>query len=134
MHTLDVWYFHVDAEAVLAVFEAASSRRAEKRAQKMVKKARTKTHQQTLDKLTEIEAGRRRIISDPPLLVPLREMSLDRHLDPEDLGRFTRASVEATWSNTWTVCPTSAAISCSASGWRMSPCGLAAWAAWVPAA
>jgi uncharacterized protein (DUF2252 family) len=97
MHTLDVWYFHVDAEAALAVFEAASSRKTEKQAKKMVKKARTKTHQQTLEKLTEKE-GRRRIINDPPLLVPLREMDLERRLDPDDLSYFTRASVEETWA------------------------------------
>jgi uncharacterized protein (DUF2252 family) len=97
MHTLDVWYYHVDADTALAVFESAS-RKAEKSAQKMVKKARTKTQQQTLEKLTETEAGRRRIISDPPLLVPLREMDLERRLDPEDLRRFTRASVEETWA------------------------------------
>jgi uncharacterized protein (DUF2252 family) len=97
MHTLDVWYFHVDAEVALAVFGAASSRKAERRAQKTVKKARTKTHQQTLEKLTEVEDGRRRIISDPPLLVPLREMGLEHYLDPEDRSRFSRTSVEESW-------------------------------------
>jgi len=43
-------------------------------AQKMVTKARTKTQEQTLEKLTHIVAGRRRFISDPPRLVPLEEL------------------------------------------------------------
>ena len=78
LHTLDVWYYHLDTEAVLAVFEAASSRRAKKSARKLVKKARSRTHQQTLEKLTRDKAGQRRIISDPPLLVPLREIALEQ--------------------------------------------------------
>jgi uncharacterized protein (DUF2252 family) len=98
MHTLDVWYYHVDTDAVLAIFEAAPSKRGEKRAQKLVKKARSRTHQQTLEKLTRVEAGRRRIISDPPLLVPLREMGLERLLDEADLRRMTEEAVESAWA------------------------------------
>jgi uncharacterized protein (DUF2252 family) len=98
MHALDVWYYHVDTDAVLSVFEAASSRRAEKRAQKLMKKARSKTHQQTLEKLTRVETGRRRIISDPPLLVPLRGMALERILSEEELRLMTEEAIESTWT------------------------------------
>ena len=98
MHVLDVWYYHVDTEAVGALFEATSSRRAQKRAQKLVKKARSKTHQQTMEKLTWIEAGQRRIISDPPLLVPLRDMSLEQILNTEDLRLIARGAVESSWT------------------------------------
>ncbi len=97
MHTLDVWYYHVDTEAVLAVFEAASSRKAEKSAQKMVRKARSRTHQQTLEKLTRVESGRRRIISDPPLLVPFREMGLERILRDAGAHQLTEEAVESAW-------------------------------------
>lgn len=98
MHILDVWYYHVDTDAVLAVFEAADSRKAQKRAKKMVKKARSKTHQQTLEKLTRIEAGQRRIISDPPLLVPLREMDLDLMLSEAERRQFTEEAIERSWA------------------------------------
>jgi uncharacterized protein (DUF2252 family) len=97
-HPLDVWYYHLDAEAVLAVFEAASSRTAEKRAQKLVKKARSRTHQQTLEKLTRVEEGQRRIISDPPLLVPLRELALEQRLSDEDLRWIKGGAIETTWA------------------------------------
>ncbi len=96
-HVLDVWYFHVDVDSVLEILEKAS-KQGKKRSQKMVHKARTKTHQQTLEKLTKIEDGRRRIISEPPLLVPFREWDLEKYVSPDELRRMTKKSVEDTWS------------------------------------
>ncbi|MEA3441626.1 MAG: DUF2252 domain-containing protein [Chloroflexota bacterium] len=95
-NTLDVWYYHVPADAVLEVFER-SSKKGGKSTQKMMEKARTKTHQQTLEKLTKFEDGRRRIISDPPLLVPLRDMGLEKYLDEEALRQLAKESVEDSW-------------------------------------
>ncbi len=95
-HTLDIWYYHINVDAVLDVFER-SSKKGEKSAQKMVEKASRKTHQQTLEKLTRFEDGRRRIISDPPLLVPFREMGLEKYLDEEDLRRYGKESVDDSW-------------------------------------
>ncbi len=96
-HVLDVWYYHVDADSVVKIFEK-TSKQGKKRAQKMVRKARTKTHQQTMEKLTKIEDGRRRIISDPPLLVPFREMGLEKYVSEEELRRMTEQSVKDSWS------------------------------------
>lgn len=90
--TLDVWYFHVDVDLVQKAFDR-SSKKARKTAKKMIGKARTKTQVQTLEKLTIVVDGRRRIISDPPLLVPLDEL-----LTEEQLGQITRAQVEDMWS------------------------------------
>ncbi len=70
---LDVWYYHVEVGAVQKEL-AKASKKGKKSAKKMVRKARTKTQMQTLEKLTYIEDGRRRIISEPPLLVPFREL------------------------------------------------------------
>jgi uncharacterized protein (DUF2252 family) len=97
MHALHVWYYHVDTDSVLAVFEKASSRRAQKGAQKMMKKARSKTQKQTLDKLTHEGAGGRRIISDPPLLVPLREMTREAIVSEGELRLMTEEAIGATW-------------------------------------
>jgi uncharacterized protein (DUF2252 family) len=97
MHTLQQWYYHVDADRLLDVFEE-SSKKGEKSARKMVKKARSRTHEQTLEKLTKIKDGRRRIISDPPLLVPFREMGFDKIMDEEHLAKLTTHSIEHTWS------------------------------------
>ena len=97
--SLDVWYYHVHTDAVLRVFESASSKKGKKGAQKMVKKARSRTHQQTLNKLTRTVDGRRRIVSDPPLLVPLREMDFDIRwgLSEAELRQMTEQYVEDSW-------------------------------------
>jgi uncharacterized protein (DUF2252 family) len=96
-HVLDVWYYHVNVDSVLKVFDRAS-KRGKKRAHKMVKKARRKTHQQTMEKLTKIEDGRRRIISDPPLLVPFHELGLDKYVSENELRVATEKSVKDSWS------------------------------------
>lgn len=97
MQTLDVWYYHVDADSVLAVFEK-TSKRGKKRANKLVAKARSRTHQQTMEKLTRMESGRRRIISDPPLLVPLRKLGLEKFLSEAELRQMTEQAVESAWT------------------------------------
>ncbi|MFC2026002.1 DUF2252 domain-containing protein [Chloroflexota bacterium] len=96
-HTLDVWYYHVDVDDVQKVFEQ-SSKRGKKRTAKLVKKARTRTHQATMEKLTKLEAGRRRIISDPPLLVPFRDMGLEKNLGEDELRKLTKQSIEDSWN------------------------------------
>jgi uncharacterized protein (DUF2252 family) len=97
MDTLEQWYFYVNADQVLEVFEQ-SSKRGEKSAQKMVKKARSRTHEQTLEKLTTMEAGQRRIISDPPLLVPVREKGLDEYVEEAEFKKISAKDIEYSWS------------------------------------
>jgi uncharacterized protein (DUF2252 family) len=83
MNNLDVWYYHVDINDVMAVYAKTSTKMA-KRAQKLVEKARSRTQARTLEKLTHMEDGRRRINSDPPLLVPFRKELFDQYLSAED--------------------------------------------------
>ena len=97
MPTLEQWYYHVEVDSVLKVFDK-SSKKGRKSAVKMVKKARTKTQEQTLEKLTRLEAGRRRIISEPPLLVPVRDMSLEKYLSEADLKKMSEEGVASTWN------------------------------------
>jgi uncharacterized protein (DUF2252 family) len=96
-HALDVWYYHVNVDSVLEITDK-SSKQGVKRARKLVKKARRKTHQQTMEKLTRIEDGRRRILSDPPLLVPFRELGLEKYVGEDDLRQATEKSVRDSWS------------------------------------
>jgi uncharacterized protein (DUF2252 family) len=96
-HALDVWYYHVNVDSVLEIMDK-SSKQGVKRARKLVKKARRKTHQQTMEKLTRIEDGRRRILSDPPLLVPFRELGLEKYVGEDDLRQATEKSVRDSWS------------------------------------
>jgi uncharacterized protein (DUF2252 family) len=97
MHTLDVWYYHVSMDAVLDVFDK-SSKQGRKSAKKMAKKARSHTHEQTTEKLTHFENGRRRINSDPPLLVPFREISLANAFSEEGIKEITEKAVADSWA------------------------------------
>ncbi len=49
-------------------------RKVVERGEKMLQKARTKDSMQALSKLTQIVDGHHRIISDPPVLVPARDL------------------------------------------------------------
>jgi len=97
MNTLEQWYYHVDADQLLEIFEK-SSKQAEKSARKMVKKARSRTQEQTLEKMTSMDEGRRRILSDPPWLIPFREMGLDQYMNAEQLKVLSDRTVENAWS------------------------------------
>jgi len=97
VNTLDMWYYHVDADALLRVFEEDASKMGSKKASKMVEKARGRTQERTLAKITEIVDGRRRIVSDPPLLVPFREDILIQITGDEDSPLFVRKTIEDAW-------------------------------------
>ncbi|KQX82166.1 DUF2252 domain-containing protein [Streptomyces sp. Root1310] len=64
---LAVWYERIDAERLLPLLRAARRRG---RAGGSLTRARRRTSLQSLDKLTEVVDGRRRIIHDPPLVEP----------------------------------------------------------------
>jgi uncharacterized protein (DUF2252 family) len=81
MSNLEVWYSHVDASEVVASLESQAAASGSKKeaqmaatATKLVAKAQTKDSHRALDKLTHVVDGQRRIISDPPLIVPLDEL------------------------------------------------------------
>ena len=89
--TLDVWYFHVEVGAVQDAFER-TSKIGFKSTKKMISKARSKTQEQTLEKLTTMIDGKRHILSDPPLLVPLDEL-----LTEEEKDRLTITKIKDIW-------------------------------------
>ena len=96
--TLDMWYYHVDAEAAQAVFDRAASKRGRKRASKLIAKARTKTQARTLAKLTDVVDGKRRILSEPPLLVPFRDFSSMKAIAEDgELKQVAQRSIEDSW-------------------------------------
>jgi uncharacterized protein (DUF2252 family) len=87
MRTLDIWYAHLDVDQLLAQARsfAPLERKTLKRGQKTIEKARTRDSLQALEKLTEIVDGRRRIVSDPPIVIPARDIHGLAGLSPEDL-------------------------------------------------
>jgi uncharacterized protein (DUF2252 family) len=74
MTHLDVWYAHADLDDMRARFESQLAGQQRKRLDKGLAEARTRDSMRDVAKLTRMVDGRRRIISDPPLLVPLEEL------------------------------------------------------------
>ena len=74
MRNLDVWYTRLDAATLLTQMKDQIDRRAQKRSEAAMAKARTRDSMQALDKLTHIVDGNRRIVSDPPLVQPVEEL------------------------------------------------------------
>jgi len=99
MRTMDIWYSHLDEDELMkavrgAVAEisveakkgpkggrkqakqnAKAVRKAEKDAEKASAKARTRDSLQALSKLGELVDGRYRIVSQPPIVIPARDIS-----------------------------------------------------------
>jgi uncharacterized protein (DUF2252 family) len=98
LSTLDVWYSRIDVASLMAELAsgAAAGGKADKRmaerTARTIAKARTRDNLQALEKLTRVVDGQRRIISDPPLIVPVEEvfpeMVSDRIID--QLGQLLR--------------------------------------------
>jgi uncharacterized protein (DUF2252 family) len=97
MSTMEVWYAHLSEQTLMAALEsfgAASGGKAGKKAakkqaakaahkataeevkaaKKAAQKARTHDSLQALSKLGELVDGRYRIVSQPPIVVPMREL------------------------------------------------------------
>jgi hypothetical protein len=71
MPTMEQWYYYTDVKTLLILFEGSSKQR-QKNVARMIKKAQAHTHEQTLEKITEVVNDQRRFVSNPPFLVPLR--------------------------------------------------------------
>jgi len=98
MGTLAIWYAHLDedelmkgvrsaAKAATSKKDAKAAKRAEKTAEKTAAKARTRDSLQALSKLGEVVSGRYRIVSQPPIVVPMRELAATYGLSAEEVER-----------------------------------------------
>jgi uncharacterized protein (DUF2252 family) len=86
MTTLDIWYARLSEEDLRRAIKDATSamkragekdlaETAEKGSDKTVRKAHTRDSLQALSKLAEMVDGRYRIVSQPPIVVPLRDLA-----------------------------------------------------------
>jgi uncharacterized protein (DUF2252 family) len=73
--TLAVWYARLDVEDTIAQFKSRLPKSEVKRSQALAAKVRTRDSTQAVAKLTRVTDGRREIISDPPLIVPVEELT-----------------------------------------------------------
>ena len=111
MRTMDIWYAHLDEDELMSAIrntvaetrkeakggkaakkEPKAARReaelamlAEKRAEKSRAKAHTRDSLQALSKLGELVDGRYRIVSQPPIVVPARDLAATYGLSPDEV-------------------------------------------------
>ena len=74
---LAVWYAHLDIEQALSQFRSQVKKKGYKAARGMLAKAHTSDSTKALGKLTTEAGGQRRIISDPPMIVPIEDVFAD---------------------------------------------------------
>jgi uncharacterized protein (DUF2252 family) len=99
MTTMEVWYAHQSADDIMAALRnAAKTKKDVKRAkqvEKAARKARTRDSLQALSKLGELVDGRYRIVSQPPIVIPERELAPTYGLSPEEVEQAVREQFRA---------------------------------------
>ena len=106
MGTMDLWYAHLAEDELMTVIrsaakapkakkEAKAAKRARKTAQKNVQKAHTRDSLQALGKLGELVDGKYRIVSQPPIVVPARDLQATYDLSSDQTERVIREQFRA---------------------------------------
>ena len=101
MPTMDIWYAHTSEDDMRAAIDSLARRGKKsggkvspditvKRGEAALRKAHSRTNLQALAKLTEVVDGRQRIASQPPVLVPLRELEDRYRRDAQELEQVVR--------------------------------------------
>jgi uncharacterized protein (DUF2252 family) len=75
MRNLDVWYSRIDVEPALEALRSQVDGRRARRLERNLAKAQAKDSIRALGKLTYEEGGRLRIVSEPPLITPIEELT-----------------------------------------------------------
>jgi uncharacterized protein (DUF2252 family) len=109
--TMDVWYASLDEDKIKGAVQAAAAeqeagkkgkaagerakmaRRAVKQTAKVTAKAHTQDSMRALSKLGELKDGRYRIVSQPPVVIPARELA--PVLSPEQVSELIREQFTA---------------------------------------
>jgi hypothetical protein len=100
MRALDLWYARLDVEELAQRGAPRGTSKQVKRFDRIVAKARTKDSLRASDRLTHVVDGRPRIISDPPLIVPIEELlPPDESVVLEELVRHVLRSYRRTLSS-----------------------------------
>ena len=108
MGTLDIWYAHLDEDEVMSGVQSATAeakkaskktakaaKQAEKTARKSAAKAHTRDSLQALSKLGELVDGQYRIVSQPPIVVPARDLEATYGLSADQMERTLREQFRA---------------------------------------
>ncbi len=81
MKNLDVWYARLDIENALDELGSQLTPRMASRTGKALAKARTKDSMSAFSKLARVVDGEAKIVAEPPLIVPLRDLVEGEELD-----------------------------------------------------
>ncbi|HXZ77256.1 MAG TPA: DUF2252 domain-containing protein [Streptosporangiaceae bacterium] len=119
MRTMDVWYAHLDEDQVTTAARGAltglaeeakkgtkaarkqaeqrtkEAKKAAKKGQKTAAKAHTRDSLQALSKLGELVDGKYRIVSQPPIVIPARDLAPMSGVSPGDLDQVVRQQFRA---------------------------------------
>jgi len=113
MRTLDIWYTQLPEDQLMAAVrgtaadmahaakgkhEKKKAKAAEKtaeRGKKLARKARTRDSLQALSKLGERAGGRYRIVSQPPIIIPARDLAATYCISPDVIGQVIRGQLRA---------------------------------------
>ena len=96
MRTMDIWYAHLSEQELMSALDTAAraekdkaekkeAKRSEKAAKKGALKARTRDSLQALSKLAEHVDGDYRIVSQPPIVIPSRELFASYGMSPDEV-------------------------------------------------
>jgi uncharacterized protein (DUF2252 family) len=98
MGTMDIWYAQLAEDELMATISSAAkapktkkgakaAKRAKETARKAVQKAHTRDSLQALSKLGESVSGHYRIVSQPPIVVPARDLEATYGLSADETER-----------------------------------------------
>jgi len=96
MRIMDIWHAHLSEDELLTAIRGSTAKkdkhrtRALKRTEKSLQKARTRDSLQALSKLGEVVDGRYRIASQPPIVVPARDLAAAGAIDPDQVEHIIR--------------------------------------------
>jgi uncharacterized protein (DUF2252 family) len=116
MRTMDLWYAHLAEDELMGAVrgvvaeakkgggkkanakheqEVKAAKRAQKTAEKTREKAHTRDSLQALSKLGELVDGRYRIVSQPPIVVPARELEAVYGMSSEEVSKAVGEQLRA---------------------------------------
>jgi uncharacterized protein (DUF2252 family) len=106
MRTMDIWYAHLSEAELMSGLEALAASQKSKAQKKAVRKsvatakkttakARTRDSLQALSKLAENVDGSYRIVSQPPIVIPVRELSVTTGYSTDELQHMVHEQFRA---------------------------------------
>ena len=93
MSNLDLWYSRIDVDEISALMGQHGSRKQRQQYERNVAKAQSKDSMKAFAKLTTVVDGERRIVSDPPLIVPIEDVASGAA--PAEIDEFVHVTIRA---------------------------------------